>query len=121
MKNIIKLSSVKFASIELKVAILCELIDWCIKCVSRALILLGTLIRKSVKNKSMHFKGIFVIGFYHLLDVQIHVVEFPPFFQGDNFCDFIFCFSPHLPHSKQGSTLKGKNLLPVGANSFLFE
>ena len=26
-----------------------------------------------------------------------------------------------LPPSDKGSTLKGKNLLPVGANSFLFE
>ena len=35
--------------------------------------------------------------------------------KGDNICDFLFAFL-----DTKGSTLKGKNLLRLGANSFLF-
>ena len=41
----------------------------------------------------------------------------------DNFCDFPFAFL-HIKSrlkEKQRSTLKGKHLLPLGANAFLFE
>ena len=30
-------------------------------------------------------------------------------------------FPAHIAASEKGSTIKGKNLLPVGANSFLLE
>ena len=39
------------------------------------------------------------------------------FWKGDNFCDFPFAFG----FLKKKSTLKGKNLLPVGAYSSLLE
>ena len=42
------------------------------------------------------------------------------FYKGDNFCDFLFTFLHTNPFEKE-STLKGKNLLPWGANSFLLE
>ena len=42
------------------------------------------------------------------------MVDFPSYlYKGDNFCDFLFDFL------KMESTVKGKNLLPEGANSFL--
>ena len=46
---------------------------------------------------------------------------FLPFFiKGDNYCDFHLALLHKNPPEK-GSTLKGKNLLPLGANSFLLE
>ena len=53
--------------------------------------------------------------------ITLYLEEFPPFFEkGDNFYDFLFAFpARHVPAEK-GSTLKGMNLLPRGANSFLF-
>ena len=39
-------------------------------------------------------------------------------YKGDNFCDFQF--ASEVPFGK-GSALRGKNLLPPGANSFLIE
>ena len=48
-----------------------------------------------------------------------HLVEFPPFgCKVDIYCDFLLAF---LTLFKKGSPLKGKNLLPVDANSFLLE
>ena len=41
--------------------------------------------------------------------------------KGDNFCDFLFSFQYTKSLLKKGSTLKGKNLLPRGANSFLLD
>ena len=46
---------------------------------------------------------------------------FRHFYKGDNFCDFLFALLYTNPYPKKGSTLKGKNLLPIGANSFLLE
>ena len=46
-----------------------------------------------------------------------HLVDFGEFHKGDNFCDFLFCAHEDPP----GSILKGKNLHPVGANSFLLD
>ena len=43
------------------------------------------------------------------------------FYKGDNFCDFLLIFLYTNPLLKKGSALKGKNLLPKGANSFLLE
>ena len=55
----------------------------------------------------------------------------PILFKGDNFCDFLFAFLNNKPFLKKPtlkgknrflrSTLKGKNLLPRGANSFLLK
>ena len=45
----------------------------------------------------------------------------PILYKGDNFCDILFIFSDKQFPSEKGSTLKGKNLLPMGANSFLLE
>ena len=42
------------------------------------------------------------------------------FDKGDNFCDFLFAFL-YNNLSGKGSSLKGKNLLLPGANSFFFE
>ena len=42
------------------------------------------------------------------------------FNKGDNFFDFLIAFL-HNKSLGKGSTLKGKNLLPKGANSFLLE
>ena len=42
----------------------------------------------------------------------------PFFYKEDNFCDFV-CFPSHKAPSEKRCTLKGKNLLPMGANSFL--
>ena len=48
--------------------------------------------------------------------------RFPPFFdKGDNFCDFLFALLDVSPLLKKVSTLKGKNLLPGGANAFLLK
>ena len=44
------------------------------------------------------------------------------FYKGENFCDFLFVFcsvSSQVPFLK-GSTLKGKNLLPLGSKFFPF-
>ena len=46
-------------------------------------------------------------------------VNFQSFlYKGDIFCDFV-SFPAHKVPSGKGSTLKVKNLLPMGANSFL--
>ena len=55
---------------------------------------------------------------------QHRLGEFSAFFDKgkllcENFCDV--CFSAHKIPSEKVSTLKGKNLLPRGANSFLLE
>ena len=42
------------------------------------------------------------------------------FDKGDNFCNFLFAFWYTNP-SENGFTLKGKNLLPWGADTFLLE
>ena len=51
----------------------------------------------------------------------LHVVGFSPYYpilcKGDNFCDFMFAFLALQFPSEKGSTLKGKNLFPLGANS----
>ena len=39
-------------------------------------------------------------------------------YKGDNFCD-LFCLPSHQTPSEKWSALKGKHLLPQGANSFL--
>ena len=41
------------------------------------------------------------------------------FYKGDNFCDQVSF--PVQKSPEKGCTLKGKNLLPWGANSFLLE
>ena len=52
----------------------------------------------------------------------ILLVVFPQFCMREiKFCDFLFSFLAHTDPSEKGSTLKGKNLLPLGANSFLLE
>ena len=43
---------------------------------------------------------------------------FLPFLQGRQLFNLMFAFQAP---SEKGSTLKGKNLLPLGANSFLLE
>ena len=43
------------------------------------------------------------------------------FFMADNFHDFLFAFLHKQIPSKNGYTLKRKNLLPLGANSFVLE
>ena len=43
------------------------------------------------------------------------------FDKGDNFCDFLLAFLYTNSLLKTGSTKKGQNLLPLGANSFLLE
>ena len=45
-------------------------------------------------------------------------IRFSTVFKEDNFCD---CFPAHKGPTEKGSSLKGKNLLPLGTNSFLFE
>ena len=42
-------------------------------------------------------------------------------YKGSNFCDFLFASPAQLVLSEKESTLKGKNLLPLGANSFVSE
>ena len=44
----------------------------------------------------------------------------PAFYKENKFFEFLFSLLYKTP-SKKGSTLKGKNLLPGGANSFLLE
>ena len=39
--------------------------------------------------------------------------------KGENPCDFLF--TAHQVHSEQGCTLEGKNLLPFGANCYVYE
>ena len=66
----------------------------------------------------------------------LHIVDFFSIFcKGDNFYDFLsvfLCTKPLIKRSalkgknmlapcEKGSTLKGNNLLPRGANSFLLE
>ena len=46
---------------------------------------------------------------------------FLPFLQGRQILLLPVSFPAHLVPSEKGSTLKGKNLLPRGANSFLLE
>ena len=46
------------------------------------------------------------------------MVDFSPFLQGRQCPVF---FPVHQDPSEKGSSLKGKNLLPMGANSFLLE
>ena len=41
-------------------------------------------------------------------------------YKGDNFCDSVCSPAHQIPFEKE-SALKGKNLLPGGANSFLLE
>ena len=41
--------------------------------------------------------------------------------KGDNFCEFLFAFMHNKIPSEKEMTLNGKNLLPLGANSFLLE
>ena len=43
------------------------------------------------------------------------------FLQGRQILWLPVCFPEHQVPSGKGSTLEGKNLLPVGANSFLLE
>ena len=45
--------------------------------------------------------------------------RFSAYFDKDD--SFLTPISVHQPPSQKGSTLKGKNLLPSGANSFLLE
>ena len=53
---------------------------------------------------------------------QLHyLVEFLTFFQGSQCLWLHFCFHMLQVPSEKESTLKGKNLLPLGANSFLLE
>ena len=40
-------------------------------------------------------------------------------YKAENFCDFFIALQHARFPLKRGSTLKGKNLLPLGANSFL--
>ena len=49
------------------------------------------------------------------------MVDFPPIFdKTDNLNDFLFfCFPAYEFPSKKGPTIKGKNLLPMGVNSFI--
>ena len=44
----------------------------------------------------------------------------PVFYKKNNFFEFLFSLLYKTP-SEKGSTLKGKNLLPGGANFFLLE
>ena len=56
-------------------------------------------------------KGINLVDYMHMTD-------FPPFSRkGDNFCNFLLLSCIY----QSRSTLKEKNLLPVGANSFISE
>ena len=54
-----------------------------------------------------------------------HLEDFPHLYKGeggggggDNFCDFLFSFPAHQVPSKKVSTMKGKNLLPIGVDPF---
>ena len=52
------------------------------------------------------------------------MVDFPPYFtRGTTLVTSCFGYSTceAISEKGEGSTLKGKNLLPVGANSFLLE
>ena len=62
----------------------------------------------SRKNK----KNVSKCGLMKFLPSMQSVV-FHNFYNGDNFCDFMFIFSANNAFSKKGSTLKGKNLLPI--------
>ena len=43
------------------------------------------------------------------------------FYKGDNFCDLRFAFHNNYSCRKKGSSLKGKNSIPLGINSFLLK
>ena len=49
----------------------------------------------------------------------MHLIDLPPFLQGRQLLSLPVFFPTHQVPSKKGSTLKGKHLLPVGANAFL--
>ena len=51
----------------------------------------------------------------------IHLVEFPSFFTRETTFLASCLLSVHKSPSEKGSILKGKNLHPLGANSFLLE
>ena len=57
---------------------------------------------------------------YHEGYCILLLIFFPISAKGDNFCVFI-CFTAIHASSEKESTLKDKNLLPMGANSFLLE
>ena len=48
----------------------------------------------------------------------ILLVDFPPFLQGGQHFLLPICLLVHQSPSGKGSTLKGKNLLPEGTNTF---
>ena len=51
----------------------------------------------------------------------IHLVDFLPFLHGRQLLGISVSFPAHQAPSEKKFTLKGKNLLPWGANSFLLE
>ena len=65
-------------------------------------------------------KGLFYAAL-HLRRVDTLGNFFHHIFKEGNFCDFLFAFlhTEKVYSSQKKSTLKGKNLLPMGANSFL--
>ena len=54
-------------------------------------------------------------------DDWTYFVDFSPFLQGRKVLGLPDCFPVYQSPFEKGSTLKGKNLLPTGANSFLSE
>ena len=54
-------------------------------------------------------------------DFFIHLVDFPSFIPKEKTLVASCLVSCKLGPSEKRSTLKGKNLLPLGANSFLLE
>ena len=57
-----------------------------------------------------------ILGMFKGLDTLGRV--FAILYKGDN---FVTCYYEYQIASEKGSILKGKNLLPLGANSFLLE
>ena len=57
-----------------------------------------------------------------LKELDIYLIDFRPVCKKEtSFCDYLCGFLAYYVLSEKGSTLKGKNLLQRGANSFLLE
>ena len=66
------------------------------------------------------FAGTCVFQFFYFKRIGFTWLISCIYYKGDNFCDFLFAFLHANSLLKKGP-LKGKNLLPRGANSFLLE
>ena len=100
-KDVQFLNIVNFLSLYL---ILIKLASKCMVCQD-----LSCPILKPLTNIALPFKGDW-----------IHLVDLLPFLQGRQLLQLPVCFSAHHIHSENGSTLKGKNLLPKGSKFLSF-